>query len=406
MHGTRTFALIILLGAALIGLLLGVYGFDNTWQLWNIPTMSPHFADLRTITGGAESARMGLDPMVENPADPWGRTMDYPRIWQSIFALGIDHRDTVWIAVVMIASFLAGLFLFVRDIDRPTAWIMGAAIFSPAVLLGIERGNNDLLIFFIMAGALAALRHRPAVATGLITMGGILMYFPVFGLLALLREPRKRFFTLAGISVGILVVYVLLTHNDVLLIGQGELRGTTISYGFNVLHSSLQSHFGSRALGLLATGVSFLMALGIIILGFSTRGRCFTPTHPIEQHHLDGFRLGAAIYIGTFLLGNNWDYRLIFLLFAIPQLTAWARETNPKLALASRLTLLLVLASLWMQFLFRFAHFIPWGGYLVFAADEMANWGLLAGLLYLLPRTGPAWFCHPKSDLEIVNPAQ
>ncbi len=400
MRGTRTFAILILLGAAVIGLLLGVYGFDNTWRLWNIPVMNPHFADLRTITGGAESARLGLDPMLENPGDPWGRTMDYPRIWQGLFALGIDHRDTALLAVIMITGFLAGLFLFVRDIDRLTAWVMAAVVFSPAVLLGIERGNNDLLIFFVLAAALMALRNRPALATGLITLGGMLMYFPVFGLAALLRLPRRRFLTLATASLGVLGIYVLLTFRQVLLIGRGELRGTTISYGFNVLHAYLQDQLGAPGPGTAMAVASFLAAAAIIFVGLRAGRRCFTCDRPAVQEHLDGFRLGAAIYIGTFLLGNNWDYRLIFLLFTVPQLCDWLRESDPKLALASRLTLGLVLASLWMQFFFRFAHFIPGGGYVVFSLDEMANWGLLAGLLYLLAHTGPAWLHSGNPDPE------
>ena len=28
--------------------------------------------------------------------------------------------------------------------------------------------------------------------------------------------------------------------------------------------------------------------------------------------------VGAAIYVGTFILSSNWDYRLIFLIFCIP----------------------------------------------------------------------------------------
>ncbi len=399
MQGTRIFAGIVILGAVVIGLLLSVYGFDNTWQLWNIPTMSPHFADLRTITGGAESARRGLDPMVENPADPWGRTMDYPRVWQALFALGIDHRDTLWMALVMIISFVAGLFLFVRDIDRTTAWILAAAVFSPAVLLGIERGNNDLLIFFLLADALVVLRRHPVAATGLITLGGLLMYFPIFGLAALLRESRRKFLTLAGISSGILALYVLLTYKDVLLIGRGELRGTTISYGFNVLHAAMKDYFGAPGLGGMMMIVSLVFLLVIIILGVVTRGRCLSDAGSVNRMHLDGFRLGAAIYIGTFLLGNNWDYRLIFLLFAIPQLVDWSRATDGRLRTASRLALVLVLASLWMQFFFRFAHLIPGGGYVLFALDEAANWALLAGFLYLLPRTCPPWLCG-RTDPE------
>jgi hypothetical protein len=48
----------------------------------------------------------------------------------------------------------------------------------------------------------------------------------------------------------------------------------------------------------------------------------------VNEKYLNMFRLSAGIYIGTFILGNNWDYRLMFLLFAIPQITSWAEEKS------------------------------------------------------------------------------
>jgi len=47
----------------------------------------------------------------------------------------------------------------------------------------------------------------------------------------------------------------------------------------------------------------------------------FSRSDALEQKHDFPFHLmlvGAAIYVGTFILSSNWDYRLIFLIFCIP----------------------------------------------------------------------------------------
>ncbi|MFH2051361.1 MAG: glycosyltransferase 87 family protein [bacterium] len=403
MQGKKILTFLVGLGVLALAVLLVVYGYDDTWRLWNIPTMSPPFADLRTITGGAESARMGLDPLVDNPGDPWGRPMDYPRIWESLFLLGIDQGDTALLALIMIAAFIAGLFLFVRDIDRTTAVLLAAGIFSPAVLLGIERGNNDLLIFFLMAAALAALRRSPVLATGLVTFGAALMYFPIFGLAILLALPRRRCLALAGLSIALILVYAAATLSDLRHIGTGALRGTTISYGFNVLHTSVHGYFRSPATGLWLEYACLGVLLVMFGIALRTRGFRFAPAEQDHQH-LDAFRLGAAIYVGTFLIGNNWDYRLMFLLFTIPQLDSWRRFGGPPLGRAAGITLAAVMASLWLQFFFRFAHLVPYGGHLVFGLDELANWVTLGGLLYLLPRSAPAWLFRRPGGLGSPSP--
>jgi hypothetical protein len=59
------------LTALILGLSFYFNGYNNTWDFFKVPYMSPHFADLRTITGGAESYALGIDLMVNNPGDPW-----------------------------------------------------------------------------------------------------------------------------------------------------------------------------------------------------------------------------------------------------------------------------------------------------------------------------------------------
>lgn len=39
-----------------------------------------------------------------------------------------------------------------------------------------------------------------------------------------------------------------------------------------------------------------------------------------DTKELLAFRIGAGLFVGTFALGNNWDYRLVVLILTIPQL--------------------------------------------------------------------------------------
>ena len=85
--------------------------------------------------------------MVYNPRHPFGELMDYPRIWQLLFHLGIDQKDTIYFEAAFVSLFFLGIFLFVGEINQTIAVALACGIFSPAVLLGIERGDNDLVIF-------------------------------------------------------------------------------------------------------------------------------------------------------------------------------------------------------------------------------------------------------------------
>lgn len=391
MPGRRLFLLLLLGGAALVSLLMVAYGPDRTWRLWNIPTMRPVFADARSITAGAESSRAGFDPLVRNPADPWQRVMNYPRAWQAVFRLGLDQRDTVAVAVVMMAAFVAGLFLFVDRIERRTAGLLALGLFSPAVMLALERANICLLVFFLCAAALAVLRRSDVAAALLLTLAGTLMYYPFLGLVCLARADRRRCLWLGGVGVVTGLLYIALTWTDVRHVLRGIDRGTFMSYGCSVGWMAARQLGGSPATVVAVAAVCALLLAGAIAALVLAARRDLRPAAAPVPHHLDGFRLGAAIYLGTFLLGNNWDYRLMFTLFCLPQLADWSRDARPGLARLARLTLVVLLLSLWGQFLFRFARFLPGAGYTMLGLDETDNWLLWGCLLALVPAALPGW---------------
>ena len=110
-----------------------IVGYEAGWRYWNVPTISPPFADLRSLTHDARTAEMGLDPMIENPADPWRRPLNYPRIWQVLYALGLRAEHSVWLAVAFVSSFFLGLVFLVRD--EPASTTALVAIAALAVIL-------------------------------------------------------------------------------------------------------------------------------------------------------------------------------------------------------------------------------------------------------------------------------
>lgn len=401
MSGRRLYLLLLLGGAALVPLLAAELGPGRAFSLWNVPVLAPGFADARAVTAGAESWRAGHDPLITNPADPWRRVLNYPRVWQYAARLGLAQRHTVPVALAMIIAFVTGLALLGDRVDRLSALALAAAIFSPAVMLGIERANVCLLIFFLCAAALFALRRSPPAAAALLTVAGLLKYYPFLGLVCLARAPRRTFLRAAGAAALVGAVYLALTWRDVWLVLKGIDRGTFVSYGASVGWMAAREAGAARGVVIAIAAVSALLLAGVALLAWRAwrRGVAVVAPAQVQAAHLDGFRLGAAIYAGTFLLGNNWDYRLMFTLFCVPQLAEWAQGLAGAAARVprglARLTLAALLVSLWMQFLFRFARFLPGGGYAMLALDELANWTLLGGLVYLLAGTLPRWRAEP-----------
>jgi peptidoglycan/LPS O-acetylase OafA/YrhL len=77
------------------------------------------------------------------------------------------------------------------------------------------------------------------------------------------------------------------------------------------------------------------------------------------------------------MLGYNYAYRFMFLIFAIPQLVAWTKDTDRRTV--ATLAIAMLLLSFWMP-IFHESGFPRW----FFVVDEVANWLLYSSLLYLM----------------------
>ena len=210
-----TLLLLILLGCAALASSFVFHGYERTWSSLGIYPLSPYFSDARVITASAEAKALGFDPMVYNPLLPKGVVMDYPRIWQLLFHLGIDQKDTIYFEAVFVSLFFLGVFLFAGEINQPIAVALACGVFSPAVLLGIERGNNDLVIFFLLALSLMVIRKSTVASAGVIAFAFVLKLFPVFAAAVFFKEDRGRFFKFLTGSILFVGTYCIILRNEI-----------------------------------------------------------------------------------------------------------------------------------------------------------------------------------------------
>lgn len=397
---------LVLIGAVLLiwGAIIwsfNTYGYVQTWKLWHIPAKKTPFLDFRLIPGSAETFRSGIDPAISNPNDPSHRLFNYPKIWYWLFSLKISQDDTIWISIVLIVLFFIILFAFPEKIRVRDALILLVFIFSPACMLLYERGNVDL-IFFILCGLTILTASRwPVAASAILLIASFFKLFPFLGIAVFIQENKKRFYALFGAVAAIFFLYLLLNIESLKASWQLTERGTYVSYGAAVIFDLLHAYARYYLLKIVPEGqvqtvmifipylFAFLLLAAILFLAVKNQ----FPFPVVSERNLGAFRLGAAIYAGTFLLGNNWDYRLAFLLFVIPQLSQWFSASSGKYRWLFLGVFAVILASCWDTFIFYYALQLFGGKYKLYfyIFDEIMNWSMFAGLAYLFIASLPAW---------------
>lgn len=400
--------LYFILGTIMVGVAIlvsfKVYGYENTWKLWQVETMMPPFADLRLIPGSATTFQRDLDPTITNPGDPYDRIFNYPKIWYLSFHTNINQDDVIWLGVVMFALFYIGLISFPGKLDWLGVVFMLLITFSPAAMLLYERANVDLLIFFICAMAVITTDYSALGAALIILFGALLKIFPIFGLSIFLGKDKKRCLRYVFWVVASFGIYAWWSFVNISAAWNMTMRGKRISYGINVIfdryHDALITLLPALESDKFLVILPYLLGLTVLIAATWIGLKHLTSVGSEVPRNLTAFRMGSFIYIGTFLLGNNWDYRLAFLLFTLPQLTDWAlhgKKTHRNWILA---TLALIAISCWH---FMLAYWFSLGfpdSEIPIIVDELANWGLFALLAYFSVVSLPDW---AKEMLHIHN---
>ena len=142
-----------------------------------------------------------------------------------------------------------------------------------------------------------------------------------------------------------------------------------------------------------------VVAAGLAIIGYH---QSFTNIYKInlDNKSLVAFRTGAGVYVGTFILGNNWDYRLIFLTFTVPVLARLVRAGVPWLRWVSAILVGGILLSCWHISIYHICSGFPLGSPACVLLDECANWIVFLGLSLLFGSSLPRWW--PTDPLAAI----
>src|SRR4028119_2314099 len=363
--------------------------YPDSWIKFNfiyplVHTMLPSFADLRVLTSGAECIRLGYDVLIVNPCDPWQRPMNYPRIWSVPASWGLDQSHTVILGILFGLLFFSLVFVTIKRLNYIEALFYALILCSPSVMLAIERGNNDLIIFILLSLSLLIMKNKTAIwryfSYIIIMFAGILKVYPFFALITALKE-KKRNFTVIFLSIFIAFgSYVVTDLESIILVSKATPRATKYSYGgrviFDVIFTSFSSFYSSQIppyfnlIKFLLFSLTIALFLLISYLLAKHTENLFQ-NNKLNINQIEAFRIGSSIYIGTFLIGNNWDYRLIFLLFTIPQILAWLK-TQVQFESISGLALMAIILTTWLSNNPYQLHYL----------EELLNWSLFLFFAY------------------------
>jgi hypothetical protein len=352
-----------------------------TWAQSHLPWMiNPIFHDLHVVRLGWETQQAGGDPLMA--AD---HPFNYPRMILLAGRLGGLQLPAEAEGLLSAALFLGTLVVVLKPRSRCEAVFAALVIASPPVLLMIERGNLDQWVLVLVAAGLALLaRSRPenwtmaagAVLLGLATLIKLYPAAVMVGAAIFWRGLRRRVLVLAGLAV---VLWCVLDLEEIVMVIKKTPRGLEPAYGRMLAGSRyywevVGPHWtaeAARSYQAIVMPGSFLICAGLLLaaagIGWRLRWRFYgTMVPPVGQVF---FWAGALIYAGTFLLGSNWSYRLVFLLLCVPGL--WQSARLGRVRWWARASLAAIGLILWAPFHLALGWFF---------LHETVEWAL-AGLL-------------------------
>jgi hypothetical protein len=222
-------------------------------------------------------------------------------------------------------------------------------VLSPPVLLLAERGNFDILMFALIGSAgLLFGRNLQIWALIPLALATLIKFYslPLFLLFFLLNDNKKKKLT----------TFVLATSVSTRVFLDFELIQTTFPSGYSwkfgaSIWARYLTQLNVHDLGELVNNLSGLVILSLVV-GFTLFilkkwMRVNLPQDSGQQNKRILFYSFYATHLSCFMLGMNFDYRLIFLAMAsMIYLDSFrkAKDTN------SILILLLTLMSVWLTY--------------------------------------------------------
>lgn len=338
---TALFYGILILNPWALKLLIGPYALG-------IP-----FLDAHALLSAAEAYRHGYEVMLHNPYDMLNRPHAYHPWWLAMAYLGLSREHEILFGVALGFVFLVCSLLVLRPDSYRQAIARFSLLASPVCVLGLERANNDLIIFIMLVPlAWILLRFTPtrlALAWALLYLTTILKFYPalLFGMFVKYIGSSRAFY---GVATGTLVIglasFYFYREEFAILGGTLPRPSSLMTFGGPIFLQALGVPHSAADLWAPIAFSVFSLA-GVLAV---CRLPALLPEHASTRETW-WFLTGALALIFCYAASNNYLYRCVFIILLVPQLSLWMHGAQNSLLLRrlARVALIFFLLFPWLD---------------------------------------------------------
>lgn len=279
------------------------------------------FLDLSLLTFNVDCVEGENTNLSQINCDPGGRDFNYPGILLSLFHfLHLGSTSTFAVGMVLFLSVVISLIVLIRVLVQSTlvvteAFMWACAFMSPPILLLVERGNIDSLIFLLFVMALIFARNRLVVL--FIALFGFslkiyLIGLSIFGL-------RKKDVGFISFALTFSATWFIWNREDFFRVFKNSDYFEWASFGLRALPIQLFDYLGIHPAGKMLFLLSNLFGLLLLLALFTalvvytkgnTHASFFDLSTEISRYR---FCLSGGVWSVIFLIGLNFDMRMIFI---------------------------------------------------------------------------------------------
>ena len=339
--------------AALVGVFLIGVAVPGAWFWMGVDPVRPLFQDFAAVLASGEAWVAGEDPYVwGNPFDLYGRPHGYGPWWLWLGTLGLTAADWPWVGSLVNGTFALCAIAVLKPCDRLQAWYAGLLLVSPPILLGLERANNDLLIF-VMAVVVVSMVARGGwgelgVATALLVAATVLKFYPLalFPVLLMARRGGRAlgFLVTAVFVLGFVVAYWWVDFQRGFAVM--PVPNSMYTYGLKSTYNAWNSELANRGALIVGLVIGVAGSLWAVRRAWP-RDAGFGRTMEISPE----YAIGALGWCSCYLINANFLYRYVLLLFPAAQ---WLRDLkNPDRSEFAKvqLILMIIMADGWIPWM-------------------------------------------------------
>ena len=298
--------------------------FQSTgWSLLDRWQIKGHlnFIDLNSVLGSADCYQsIGFEiykyPIGHECAYNYGSWL-----MRSISFIGLGVEQTYFVGSVFIVliSFLMA-FVMTQATLGGSGLFFGFLIFvSPPIMLLLERGNIDSLMFILIFIAALLFKSDRSNASLILVVVSLLFKFYTVGLAAMLAFMSRSMFTFF-VWTSVIVLAIVQVFND-FRNGPGFINTEWTSFGAPVFGIYLK-YLSVKTPYFLSLVIGFLLLIAAVWF----ISRPWTPFYKLYKaltittldimpsYHL--FLFFSVVHTTCYILGMNFDYRLIMLAIA------------------------------------------------------------------------------------------